>query len=325
MSKAIRIHETGGPEVMCWEDSAVADPGDGEVKLRHTAVGLNYIDTYHRSGLYPVDALPSGLGVEGAGEVEAIGEGVHDLQVGDRVAYAGGPLGAYSECRIMPAERLVKLPEELADEQGAAIMLKGLTAHYLVRRTYEIKAGETILVHAAAGGVGLLLCQWAKHLGATVIGTVGTPQKAELAAANGCDHPILYQDEDFVTRVRELTDGAGVPVVYDSVGQSTFMGSLDCLSPLGLMVTFGQSSGSVPPFAVHELTARGSLYLTRPTLASYTATREALLNNAHELFEVIASGAVKISVNQTYSLAEVAQAHRDLHDRRTTGATVLLP
>ena len=325
MSKAIRIHETGGPEVMCWEDSAVADPGDGEVKLRHTAVGLNYIDTYHRSGLYPVDALPSGLGVEGAGEVEAIGEGVHDLQVGDRVAYAGGPLGAYSECRIMPAERLVKLPEELADEQGAAIMLKGLTAHYLVRRTYEIKAGETILVHAAAGGVGLLLCQWAKHLGATVIGTVGTPQKAELAAANGCDHPILYQDEDFVTRVRELTDGAGVPVVYDSVGQSTFMGSLDCLSPLGLMVTFGQSSGSVPPFAVHELTARGSLYLTRPTLASYTATREALLNNAHELFEVIASGAVKISVNQTYSLAEAAQAHRDLHDRRTTGATVLLP
>ena len=325
MSKAIRIHETGGPEVMCWEDSAVADPGDGEVKLRHTAVGLNYIDTYHRSGLYPVDALPSGLGVEGAGEVEAIGEGVHDLQVGDRVAYAGGPLGAYSECRIMPAERLVKLPEELADEQGAAIMLKGLTAHYLVRRTYEIKAGEIILVHAAAGGVGLLLCQWAKHLGATVIGTVGTPQKAELAAANGCDHPILYQDEDFVTRVRELTDGAGVPVVYDSVGQSTFMGSLDCLSPLGLMVTFGQSSGSVPPFAVHELTARGSLYLTRPTLASYTATREALLNNAHELFEVIASGAVKISVNQTYSLAEAAQAHRDLHDRRTTGATVLLP
>ena len=325
MSKAIRIHETGGPEVMCWEDSAVADPGDGEVKLRHTAVGLNYIDTYHRSGLYPVDALPSGLGVEGAGEVEAIGEGVHDLQVGDRVAYAGGPLGAYSECRIMPAERLVKLPEELADEQGAAIMLKGLTAHYLVRRTYEIKAGETILVHAAAGGVGLLLCQWAKHLGATVIGTVGTPQKAELAAANGCDHPILYQDEDFVTRVRELTDGAGVPVVYDSVGQSTFMGSLDCLSPLGLMVTFGQSSGSVPPFAVHELTARGSLYLTRPTLASYTATREALLNNAHELFGVIASGAVKISVNQTYSLAEAAQAHRDLHDRRTTGATVLLP
>lgn len=325
MSKAIRIHETGGPEVLRWEDVEVGSPAAGQVRLRQTAVGLNFIDTYHRSGLYPLDGLPSGIGMEGAGVVEQLGDGVGDLQVGDRVAYAGGPIGSYAEERLFPAERLVKLPDGIEDQTGAALMLKGLTAQYLLRRTYEVKAGDTILIHAAAGGVGLIACQWAKHLGATVIGTVSTKEKAELAAAHGCDHPILYRDEDFVERVRSLTGGEGVPVVYDSVGKDTFEGSLDCLRPLGLMVTFGQSSGSVPPLGVHELTAHGSLFLTRPTLATYNATREQLTANASELFDVVASGAVKIEINQTYPLAEAERAHRDLQDRKTTGATVLLP
>jgi NADPH2:quinone reductase len=319
------MHTTGGPEVLQWEEVEVGAAGDNEVLLRQTAVGLNFIDTYHRSGLYPVGDLPSGLGVEGAGVIEEVGSGVTDLSVGDRVAYAGGPIGAYSERRVLPAERLVKVPAGVEDATAAAMMLKGLTTHYLVRRCYEVGRADTILVHAAAGGVGLMLCQWAKSLGATVIGTVGTPEKAALAGAHGCDHPILYRDEDFVARVRELTDGVGVPVVYDSVGKDTFDGSLDCLRPLGLMVTFGQSSGSVPPFPVHELTPRGSLFLTRPTLASYTATREQLLANAAQLFEVVSSGAVKIEVNQTHPLRDAAQAHRDLESRRTTGATVLLP
>ncbi|MCH2126774.1 MAG: quinone oxidoreductase [Pirellulaceae bacterium] len=325
MPKAIRIHETGGPEVLRWEDSPECEPQAGEVRLRQTAVGLNFIDTYHRSGLYPLESLPSGVGMEGAGVVEAVGLEVSHLQAGDRVAYAGGPIGSYAETRIMPADRLVQLPKEIDDQQGAALMLKGLTTHYLLRLCYPVKQGETILIHAAAGGVGLLACQWAKHLGATVIGTVGTAAKAELAAAHGCDHPILYQDENWVKRVRELTAGEGVPVVYDSVGRDTFEGSLDCLKPRGLMVTFGQSSGSVPPLAVHELTAHGSLFLTRPTLATYTATREDLIANAEELFDVVSKGAVKIEINQTYPLQEAAQAHRDLEARKTTGATVLLP
>ncbi len=325
MTKAIRIHETGGPEVLRWEDVDVGEPQAGEVLLRQTAVGLNFIDTYHRSGVYAVDELPSGIGVEGAGVVEEVGDGVQELRPGDRVAYAGGPLGSYAERRRMPTARLVKLPESLDDQQAAATMLKGLTTHYLIRRCYPVKPGDTILIHAAAGGVGLLVCQWASHLGATVIGTVSTPAKAELATAHGCHHTILYRDEDFVQRVRELTGGEGVPVVYDSVGRDTFDASLDCLRPLGLMVTFGQSSGIVPPFKVHELTARGSLFLTRPTLATYTATREQLVANATELFDVVTKGVVKIEINQTYPLAQAEQAHRDLEGRRTTGATVLLP
>jgi NADPH2:quinone reductase len=325
MSKAIRIHETGGPEVLRWEEVDVVKPAAGEVRLRQTAVGLNFIDTYHRTGLYPVGALPTVIGMEGAGVVEESGDNVADLQVGDRVGYAGGPLGSYAEQRTIPAARLVKLPDGVDDRQGAALMLKGLTTHYLITRCYPVKPGDTILIHAAAGGVGLLVCQWAKHLGATVIGTVSTPAKAELAASHGCDHPILYREENFVDRVRELTNGEGVPVVYDSVGRDTFDGSLDCLRPLGLMVTFGQSSGSVPPLAVHELTAHGSLFLTRPTLATYTATREQLTANAAELFAVVESGAVKIEINQTYALQDAAQAHRDLESRKTVGATVLLP
>ena len=325
MTKAIRIHEVGGPDVLRWEDVELSRPQAGEVRLRQTAAGLNYIDTYHRSGLYPVDSFPTALGVEGAGVVEEVGSGVKDLQVGDRVAYAGGPLGSYSEARVMPAGRLIKIPPGIEDQTAAAMMLKGLTTHYLVCRCYPIKPGDSILIHAAAGGVGLLVCQWAKHLGATVIGTVSTPEKAELAQSHGCDHPILYRSENFVERVRELTAGEGVPVVYDSVGRDTFNGSLDCLRPLGLMVTFGQSSGSVPPLPVHELTARGSLFLTRPTLATYTATRDQLLTNASELFDVVQKGAVKIEVRQTYALKDTEQAHRDLQDRKTTGATVLLP
>ena len=325
MSKAIRIHETGGPEVLRWEDVEVGAPGPGEVRLRQTAVGLNFIDTYHRSGSYPVGALPSGIGMEGAGIVEEVGEGVDDMKSGDRVAYAGGPLGGYAEERNIPAARLVSLPDGIDDQHAAATMLKGLTSHYLVRRCYSIRSGDTILIHAAAGGVGLIVCQWAKSLGATVIGTVGTPEKAELAASHGCDHPILYRDENFVERVRELTNGEGVPVVYDSVGRDTFDGSLDCLAPLGLMVTFGQSSGSVPPLPVNELTTHGSLFLTRPSVATYTATREQLTTSAAELFDVVEKGVVKIEVNQTYPLAQAEQAHRDLEGRKTTGSTVLLP
>jgi len=325
MSKAIRIHETGGPEVLRWEDVDVGGLQAGEVRLRQTAVGLNFIDTYHRCGLYPVDTLPTVIGMEGAGVVEEIGNNVEGFQVGDRVAYAGGPIGSYAEERRMPAARLVKLPDTIDNQHGSALMLKGLTTQYLVRRCYHVKPGDTILIHAAAGGVGLLVCQWAKHLGATVIGTVSTRKKAELAASHGCDHPILYRDEDFVERVRELTGGEGVPVVYDSVGRDTFDGSLDCLRPLGLMVTFGQSSGSVPPLAIHELTAHGSLFLTRPTLATYTATRQQLLTNAAELFDLVEKGVVKIEINQTYPLQNAEQAHRDLESRKTTGATVLLP
>jgi NADPH2:quinone reductase len=325
MTKAIRIYETGGPEVMRWEDVDPGKPEPGEALVRHEAVGLNFIDVYHRTGLYPLPALPATPGMEGSGIVEAIGEGVAEVAVGDRVAYAGIPPGAYAEVRRIPAHRLVQLPEKISFQQGAAMMLQGMTARYLLRGCYDVKKSDTILIHAAAGGVGSIVCQWAKHLGATVIGTVGTPAKAELARTHGCDHPILYNDEDFTARTKEITGGNGVDVVYDSVGQATFMQSLDCLRPMGMMVSFGQSSGSVPPLDLGELAARGSLFLTRPSLMVYTAAREDLLNHAGDLFEVVQSGAVKIEVNQTYPLAEAARAHRDLEARKTTGSTILIP
>jgi NADPH2:quinone reductase len=325
MSRAIRIHATGGPEVLTWEDVAVPAPGPGEVRLRHTAVGLNYIDVYHRTGLYPLGTLPAIPGMEGAGEVVEVGAEVSFLQPGDRVAYAGLPPGAYAEERLIPAHRLVRLPAAISDRQAAGMMLQGMTAQYLLRRTFTVKPGDTILLHAAAGGVGLIACQWAKHLGATVIGTVGSREKAELAKSHGCDHALLYREEDWVARVRELTGGAGVAVVYDSVGRETFMKSLDCLRPMGLLVSFGQASGPVEAFNPGLLAAKGSLFLTRPTLMTYTAKREDLLACAAELFEVVMSGAVRIEVRQTYPLRDAAQAHRDLEARLTTGSTVLTP
>ncbi|MEE8545557.1 MAG: quinone oxidoreductase [Alphaproteobacteria bacterium] len=325
MSKAIRIHSTGGPEVLQWDDVEVAAPGAGEALVRHSAVGLNFIDCYHRSGLYPLPPLPLSIGLEGAGVVEAVGEGVSAVSVGDRVAYAAPPPGAYAEARVMPADRLVVVPEGIDDQQAAAMMLKGMTAEYLLRRTYPVRSGDTILFHAAAGGVGLIACQWAKHIGATVIGTVGSEDKAELARAHGCDHTINYRTENFVERVKEITSGAGVPVVYDSVGKDTFEGSLDCLGTRGVLALFGQSSGSVATFDPGLLAAKGSLYLTRPSLMNYNATREDLVESANALFEVVGSGAVKIEINQTYPLSETAQAHRDLEARKTTGSTVLLP
>lgn len=324
MTHAIRFHQAGGPEVMQWESIELPPPAAGEVRVRHHAIGLNYIDTYHRSGLYPLP-LPSGLGQEAAGLVEAIGEGVTEVKVGDRVAYATSPLGAYAEARNIPAQVLVPLPDAISFEQGAAMMMQGLTAQYLLRRTYRVQAGDTVLVHAAAGGVGTLLCQWAKALGATVIGTVGSDQKAEVARAHGCDHPIVYTREKFAERVRELTGGEGVPVVYDSIGKDTFMDSLACLRPLGLMVSYGNASGAVPPVDIGVLARMGSLFLTRPTLFTYAAKRSDLLAMAAELFEVVAAGTVKVEINQSYALKEVAQAHRDLEGRRTTGSTILIP
>ncbi|MBF0304793.1 MAG: quinone oxidoreductase [Alphaproteobacteria bacterium] len=324
MTKAIRIHQFGGPETLVWEDVTVNPPGPGEVLLTNTAVGLNFIDVYHRTGLYPIP-LPTVLGLEGAGVVEAVGSGVTAFAPGDRVAYCTAPMGAYAERRLMPADRLVRLPEGITERTAAAMMLQGLTAHYLLRRIHRVQPGETILIHAAAGGVGQIVCQWANHLGATVIGTVGSDEKAALARANGCHHPIVYTRENFVERVREITGGQGVPVVYDSVGKDTFMNSLDCLRPLGMMVAFGQSSGKVPPFDVGVLAAKGSLFLTRPTLATYTAKREDLVAAAEELFAAVLGGHVRINVNQTYPLSEAARAHQDLEARRTTGSTVLLP
>jgi NADPH2:quinone reductase len=319
------MYETGGPDVLRWEEVVVAEPGAGEALIRQTAVGLNYIDIYHRTGLYPIGDLPATPGMEGAGEVLALGEGVTDLQKGDRVAYAGLPPGAYAEQRLIPADRLVKLPETVNDQQAAAMMLQGMTAQYLLRRTYRVKPGDKILLHAAAGGVGLIACQWAKHLGATVIGTVGSHEKAAVASAHGCDHPLLYRDEDWVARVRELTGGEGVSVVYDSVGKDTFLKSFDCLKPLGLLVSFGQASGPVPPIDPGILAAKGSLFLTRPSLMTYTAKRNDLLDSARELFAVIASGVVKVEISQTYPLSQAAQAQRDLEARKTTGSTVLIP
>jgi NADPH2:quinone reductase len=324
MTKAIRIHETGGPEVLRFEEADPGSPGAGWVRVRHSAVGVNYIDTYHRSGLYPV-GLPSGLGLEAAGVVEALGEGVTRWKVGDRVAYGTGPLGAYSEAALVPAERLVAVPDGVSDEQAAALMLKGLTAWYLLRRTYAVKKEETILFHAAAGGVGLLVCQWAHHLGATVIGTVGSEAKMALASSHGCDHVIDYSRENFVGRVREITGGQGVPVVYDGVGKAVFDKSLDCLSPCGLAVNFGNASGPVDALNLLTLSAKGSLFVTRPTLMTYTRTRERLLACAHDLFDVVAQGAVKIEIHQRFPLAEAAEAHRALEGRATTGSSLLIP
>lgn len=322
---AIRLHAHGGPEVLTLDRIEVGAPGPGEARIRHTAIGLNYIDTYHRTGLYPVDALPSGLGMEAAGIVEEVGAGVTEARIGQRVAYAGGPLGAYAQARVVRADRLVPIPDGVSDEVAAAALLKGMTVEYLVQRTHPVQRGETVLWHAAAGGVGLIACQWLRHLGATVIGTAGTEDKAALARAHGCDHAIVYTREDFVARVRELTGGAGVPVVFDSVGQATFLRSLECLRPRGLYVGFGNASGKPEPFDMGILARRGSLYLTRPTLASYTASRAELLASARALFDRILDGTVRVEIRQRFALADAADAHRALEARETVGSTVILP
>ncbi|MCK2089578.1 quinone oxidoreductase [Thauera aromatica] len=324
MNHAIRFHRTGGPEVLQWEAVALPAPAAGEVRVRHHAVGLNYIDTYHRSGLYPL-ALPSGLGLEAAGVIEAVGEGVAEFAPGDRVAYTSGPLGAYAEARNIAAAQLVRLPGGISFEQGAAMMLQGITAQYLLRSTYPVQSGDTVLIHAAAGGVGSIMVQWAKLLGATVIGTVGNDDKAAQARALGCDHVIVYTRERFPARVREITGGEGVAVVYDSVGRDTFIDSLSCLRRRGMMVSFGNATGAVAPFDCALLAKAGSVYVTRPGLFDYIASRAELLMRAGELFEVVESGKVKIAINQRYALKDAAQAHRDLEARRTTGSTVLLP
>ena len=324
MTKAIRIHEYGGPEKLIWEDVDTGQPGEGEVRLRQTAVGLNFIDVYQRTGLYPLGDLPKTLGMEAAGVIEDVGPGVDAFKPGDRVAYAMG-LGSYAEERIMGTDKLVPVPDDIDDQSAAAMMLQGMTAHYLLRRTYKVQPGDTILIYAAAGGVGLIACQWAKHLGATVIGCVGSQEKADLAKANGCDHSILYREENVPDRVREITNGEGVPVVYDSIGKATFNDSIDCLAPFGLMVSFGNASGPVDPINPAMLGPKGSLYLTRTTLATHTATPELLLDGANALFDVVQDGHVKIAVNQTFPLSETAQAHVDLEARKTTGSTILLP
>lgn len=323
-TRAIRIHETGGPEVLKWEKVELAEPGPSEVRLRQTAVGLNYIDTYHRSGLYPLE-LPSGLGLEAAGIVDAVGKDVTVVEEGQRVAYASPPVGAYAVQRNMPADRLVPLPEDIRERDAAAMLLQGMTAEYLLQRCYPVKSGDTVLIHAAAGGVGLLLSKWANHIGATVIGTVGNQEKAELAAKYGCAHTIVYTEQRFVDQVLEITGGEGVAVVYDSVGKDTFQGSLDCLRKQGMLVSFGQSSGPVPPLDVGELGRRGSLYLTRPSLMDYTADRNDLLNSAETVFEAVRTGAIQVEVRQTFNLDEAAEAHRALEARETTGSTLLLP
>lgn len=322
--KAIRINRTGGPEVLEYVDVEVGEPGPGEARVRHHAIGINFIDVYFRTGLYP-QPLPAGAGMEGAGVVEAVGEGVTEVKVGDRVAYAGRPNGAYAQSRIMPSSLLLRLPDNIDFETGAAMMLQGLTVQYLLNRTYKVKAGDTILFHAAAGGVGLIACQWARAIGATLIGTVGSDEKGKLALAAGATHVINYNSENFVERVKELTGGAKVPVVYDSIGADTFIGSLDCLQPLGTMVSFGSASGPVPPFSLQELASRGSLFITRPTLFSYAAKRADLEAMAADLFEMVASGKVKIDINQRYPLAEAARAHEELEARKTTGSSILLP
>jgi NADPH:quinone reductase len=324
MSLAIRIHQVGGPEVMCLEEVEVGDPAPGEARVRHAAIGLNYIDVYHRSGVYPLP-LPAGLGLEGAGVVEAVGAGVTVVRPGDRVAYAGGPVGAYCQVRCLPADRLLPLPDSLDFKTGAAMMLQGLTSAYLLRRTYRVQPGDAVLIHAAAGGVGLIACQWAKALGATVIGTVSSEAKAALAKAHGCEHIIYYTREDVAKRVREITGGEGVAVVYDGVGKDTFMGSLDSLRVRGMMVCFGNASGPVAPFDPLLLTQKGSIFITRPTVAHYTAKRADLVELGNELFDQVTSGQVKIALHQTYALADVASAHRDLEARQTTGSTILLP
>ena len=324
MVHAIRIHAYGGPEVMRWEPVEVGEPGAGELRVRHEAVGLNYIDTYHRTGLYPLPALPAVIGMEGCGVVVAVGEGVGGIKAGDRVAYAN-PIGSYAEERLIPADRVVTVPEGISPQTAAAMMLQGMTVRYRLMATYKVGPNTTLLFHAAAGGVGLIACQWAKHLGATIIGTVGSEEKAELAKANGCTHTINYRLEDFVARVRELTDGLGVDVVDDSIGKDTFPGSLDCLKPLGLWVSFGNASGAIEAFDIGLLSKKGSLFATRPTLFTYTAQREDLVASANDLFELVNRGIVKISVNQTYALRDAVQAHKDLEGRKTMGSTVLIP
>ena len=324
MTKAIRVHDYGGPEALKWEEVEVGEPGPGEVRLRQTAVGLNYIDVYLRTGLYPQSAMPFIPGMEGAGVVTAIGQGVRDLKVGRRVAYAG-PVGAYAQERLIAADRVVRIPEGVSDETAAAIMLKGMTAQYLLRRTYKVGPDTTLLFHAAAGGVGMIACQWAASLGATVIGTVGSAGKALIARSHGCSHVINYRKEDVVAKVKDYTKGKGVDVVYDSIGKDTFPASLDCLRPRGMWVSFGQASGPVPEFRINLLAQKGSLFATRPTLGDYVATRKELVSTANDLFGVIAKGKVKIAVNQTYPLAEAERAHRELEGRRTTGSTLLLP
>lgn len=325
MPHAIRVHEHGGPEVLRWEAVEVPSPGPGEVRIRHTAVGLNFIDVYYRTGLYPAPSLPFVPGAEGAGVVEETGPGVTEFKPGDRVAYAGTGLGSYAEARVIVADRLVKLPDGIDDTTAAAMMLKGMTAQYLLRRTFRVEAGNTILIHAAAGGVGKIVCQWAKHLGATVIGTVGSDEKAEQVRQLGADHVIVYSREDFVARTREITNGRGVDVVYDSVGKATFLKSLDCLRPLGMMVSFGQSSGKMDPIEVGLLAQKGCLFLTRPNLAAYTTSREDLVATAQDLFDVVQSGKVRIGVGRSFALKDAAEAHRVLEARQTTGSTVLLP
>jgi NADPH:quinone reductase len=323
MPNAIRIHAFGGPEVLKWESVEVGDPGPGELRIKHTACGLNYIDTYHRTGAYPVP-LPSVIGMEGAGIVEAVGSGVTEFAVGDRVAYAN-PMGSYCEERLIPAERVVKIPAGVTDQQAASMMLKGMTAQYLLKRTCPVQAGDTILVHAAAGGVGLILCQWGRHLGATVIGTVGDEAKAEMARAHGAHHTILYRKEDWVAKVAEITGDKKCRVVYDGVGKDTFAKSLDCLQPFGVGVLYGAASGKPEPLDLGVLAGKGSLFVTRPTLFTHTASRADLVASANDLFDVVVKGAVKINVNQTYALKDTAQAHADLESRKTTGSTVLLP
>jgi NADPH2:quinone reductase len=324
MVKAIRMNRVGGPEVMELVDVELPPPGPGEVRMRHEAIGLNYIDVYHRTGLYP-QPLPGALGVEGAGVVEELGDGVTELKVGDRVAYGGRPLGAYSEARNIPAAQLLVLPEKIGFDTAAAMMLQGLTVQYLFHRTVALKAGDTVLFHAAAGGVGLIACQWARVMGVNLIGTVGSEEKAALAIENGATHVINYNKENFTERVKELTGGKGVSVVYDSIGKDTFTGSLDCLQPLGMMVSFGNASGPVPPFGLNELASRGSLFITRPSLMAYTGKREDLEASAKSLFGVVSSGEVKIDIRQRYALADVQQAHIELEARKTTGSSILLP
>ena len=324
MTKAIRVHNTGGPEVMTLEDVEIGHPGADEVRVRHTAIGLNFIDVYFRTGAYPAKT-PFTPGFEAAGVVEAIGDDVNNLSIGDRIAYAAQPIGAYAEERLIPADRVVKLPDEIEDRVGAAIMLKGMTTEYLLRRTYAITAGDIILFHAAAGGVGLMACQWASHLGATVIGTVGSEEKADLAREHGCHHTIIYTQEDFVERVNEITDGKGVNVVYDAVGKDTFLKGFDCLRPLGTMVLFGASSGSPEPINPALLQAKGSLFLTRPSLFNYIADHESLTQSALELFDVVSTGAIAVEVNQEHALSNASESHRELEGRRTTGAKILIP
>lgn len=324
MVHAIRIHEYGGPDVLRWEEVDVGAPGTGQLRIRHTAVGLNYIDVYIRTGAYPQEHLPFVPGMEGAGEVVAVGDGVTEFTIGERIAYAG-PIGSYAEERLIAADRVVRLPDEIDERTAAGMMLQGMTAQYLLRRTFKVGPETTLLFHAAAGGVGLIACQWAAHVGATIIGTVGSEDKAELARANGCTHTINYRTENFVERVAELTGGEGCDVVYDSVGKDTFPGSLDCLKPFGLWATFGQASGPLPDLNLGLLAQKGSLFVTRPTLFTYTAKRADLVATAGELLDMVRAGVIKIAVNQTYPLSEAAEAHRDLEARKTTGSTVLLP